>query len=86
MPLLSQDQLQDMMLKEWGFNDLVYHYATEFSNDGWGTPEWANDGNFELRYNTMEQLWLAYVMYEKFNKIWDGNNWLIQSKENLKCL
>jgi len=25
---------------------------------------------------SMEQLWLAFVMLEKYNKIWDGEEWL----------
>ena len=27
-------------------------------------------------YESMEQLWLAFVMREKFNKSWDGEKWL----------
>lgn len=25
---------------------------------------------------TMEQLWLVFIMEEKFNKIWDGKDWV----------
>ena len=25
---------------------------------------------------TMEQLWLAFVMKEKYNKVWNGNEWV----------
>jgi hypothetical protein len=31
--------------------------------------------NRQLFYS-MEQLWLAFVMKEKFNKVWDGNDWI----------
>ena len=27
---------------------------------------------------SMEQLWLAFVMKEKFNKMWDGGKWISQ--------
>lgn len=75
-----QDQLQDILLQEWNFHDLVYHYASEYSDDGWKTPEWANDGKWELKYNTMEQLWLAYLMHKKYNKIWNGSDWIKEDK------
>ncbi len=26
--------------------------------------------------SSMEQLWLAFVMKEKYNKIWDGTDWV----------
>ena len=28
------------------------------------------------RFNSPEQLWLAFVMKNKFNKIWNGNDWI----------
>jgi len=28
------------------------------------------------RHDSMEQLWLAFVMKEKYNKIWNGENWI----------
>lgn len=30
-------------------------------------------------YPSLEQLWLAYVMFELYDKIWDGNDWIKQS-------
>jgi len=33
-------------------------------------------GLFPALYNTMEQLWLAFVMKEKYNKIWTGEEWI----------
>jgi len=27
---------------------------------------------------SMEQLWLAFCMSEKFNKIWDGESWVVK--------
>lgn len=31
-----------------------------------------------LFYASMEQLWLAFVMKEKFNKVWDGEEWKVE--------
>ena len=28
------------------------------------------------KFNSMEQLWLAFVMSEKYNKKWDGKDWI----------
>ncbi len=45
-------------------NDLLYSfYGWYFNSD-------------ISRYNTMEQLWLAFVMKTMYNKIWDGNEWI----------
>ncbi len=27
-------------------------------------------------FTSMEQLWLAFVMREKYNKVWDGKDWI----------
>ena len=62
--LPRQDDLQEMVKKDgaivdWGF----YHFA----NDGIG---------YYLEYfNSMEQLWLAFVMKEKHSKTWNGEEW-----------
>jgi hypothetical protein len=31
---------------------------------------------YPKQFTSMEQLWLAFVMQEKYNKVWDGENWL----------
>ena len=30
-----------------------------------------------LKCTSMEQLWLAFVMKEKYNKIWNGEDWIL---------
>jgi len=32
--------------------------------------------NSKLSQASMEQLWLAFVMKEKYDKVWDGNDWI----------
>jgi len=37
----------------------------------------SNPNNLEIwnKFNSMEQLWLAFVMKKKYNKEWKGNDW-----------
>jgi len=41
--------------------------------------EWVESEAFKVgdtrNPNSMEQLWLAFVLAEKFNKYWDGSEW-----------
>jgi len=83
--LPRQDQLQDMVNP--------YKYLFNFE---WG------DGCFNMRYQspgkitswihgkTMEQLWLAFVMKEKYNKIWNSKEWItvesIKEKPEKRCV
>jgi len=32
-------------------------------------------GDSGANYDSFEQLWLAFVMKEKYNKVWNGNDW-----------
>ncbi len=32
--------------------------------------------NIAKSFTSMEQLWLAFVMKEKYNKVWDGEEWI----------
>jgi len=73
--LPRQDQLQEMV----GYNQVAVV-------DG----KWYGGGNLHLINNffkwlkndewsalaSMEQLWLAFVMKEKYNKVWNGKDWV----------
>ncbi len=66
-----QHQLQEVVI-----GDLTYSnsYSTLYNlmkpiYDYW--LNWKDRHNF----TSMEQLWLAFVMKEKFNKTWDGEQW-----------
>ena len=64
--LPRQDQLQEMVKKEgniWDFNRWFYK-----KTEGEITK-------YYLQFTSMEQLWLALVMKEKHNKIWNNGNW-----------
>jgi len=47
--------------------DAFYHFA----KSNWATRPFNKNDDV-----TWEQLWLAFVMKEKHNKIWDGDNWV----------
>lgn len=64
--LPRQDQLQEMLNKEladlvWDFGAFLYPMNSSVHYDG----------------KSMEQLWLAFVMYEKYNKTWNGEDWVL---------
>lgn len=49
--------------------------------------QWCNNNEYHVmfRFHTpfdsfesMEQLWLAFVMGEKYNKTWDGKDWVME--------
>lgn len=62
--LPRQDQLQEI-LKPYPFSALLRDVRMFWKGGG--------------RYcNSMEQLWLAFVMKEKFNKIWNESKWIKQ--------
>ena len=64
--LPRQDQLQAMIKdKYFQLGDMAYFF--------WS---WIKSNiQVELGLSSMEQLWLAFVMSEKFEKIWDGGKW-----------
>ena len=69
--LPRQDQLQEMIKEDWQLS------LTEFCKWILGknnTIFYTHRGEF----NSMEQLWLAFVMKEKYNKIWDGKEWVVE--------
>ena len=71
--LPRQDQLQEMVGKYDLPNLLVEFYCfvsgrVPLTNEIVSEPKWAE-------FTSMEQLWLAFVMKEKYNKTWDGEEW-----------
>ena len=67
-----QDQLQelvkeDILGEKWP-EQMIWQLwkFCEYNGDTW-------------KLKSMEQLWLAFVMSERYSKIWDGTNWLNES-------
>ena len=74
IPLYRQDQLQEMRPNKISLAYADLHCAVrggfydgyiDKDGFGYGTP-----------YETDEQLWLAFIMKEKYNKTWNGNDWI----------
>ena len=69
--LPRQDQLQEMISSElWRLTGLIAEME-EFGGYPFGL--WHGDV-----LTSMEQLWLAFTMKEKFGKIWTGSDWQLQ--------
>jgi len=73
--LPRQDQLQEMVAIPKTASlptvtQLILFYRFWEREDGaQGLPYFAY-------FTSMEQLWLAFVMKEKYNKIWNGDEWI----------
>jgi len=66
--LFKQDQIQEMIglpLPElyYAFEKFIKTYPIEYM-----------DGVFS-KFTSMEQLWLAFLMHEKYGKKWSGKKW-----------
>ena len=62
------DQLQEMLDTEEIEPNLI-PYDKLFHFTSWVRVE-------DVPFTSMEQLWLAFIMKEKFNKVWDGEIWI----------
>ena len=70
--LPRQDQLQDMVkrgVKKFFPYNLLWRFYRAISSN-------AKDNIYKPEFTSMEQLWLAFVMKEKYNKIWNGEEWI----------
>ena len=89
--LPRQDQLQDMVDGSvYQTPDGIMHAMLRWMRDPWGfgampfpkeldkIEYWYEEYIYNLE--TREQLWLAFVMYKKHNKTWNGEQWNSNSK------
>ena len=86
--LERQDQLQEMVVGLYGdFLTMLIFFQGEFQTDDgdFVMPKWSGvkrerieNGRKVISFDkvtSMEQLWLAFVMKEKYNKTWTGDKW-----------
>jgi len=73
--LFRQEQLQKMVInKSIKHNIWALHCAFHIWGGSYpGSPQKFVNG---LSFTSMEQLWLAFVMQQKYNKMWDGKDWI----------
>ena len=76
--LPRQDQLQEMIEDETLFP--AHRRATLIvnwlQNEQWFDKDGNSHWKHQINYDSMEQLWLAFVMKEKYNKVWNGEDWI----------
>lgn len=66
-PIYRQDQLQEMLTDKYCIHDMILYFLDFVcEHAGWHSHEFPSD----LMFDTFEQLWLAFIMKEKFNKTW----------------
>ena len=70
-PLYRQDQLQEMVGEESEVMLLEYILCFVFDT----TKHWWQI-EYTKQFDSMEQLWLAFVLKELYSKIWNGEEWV----------
>ncbi len=73
--LPRQDQLQEMLKSMPGHRMIGWARQLE------GLLKFANDDSRNFTWS-WEQFWIAFVMKEKYNKIWDGETWIETTKKD----
>lgn len=73
--LPRQDQLQKILEEELGL-DIMIREFTKFSVDDTYVVMAASHLNATVLLTSMEQLWLAFIMKKRYNKSWNGDNWV----------
>ncbi len=79
--LPKQDQLQAMMPDYQGnwlnYHGKIYDWVRRCRAD---RSYYLSDG--KGKFTSMEQLWLSFVMKEKFNKHWNGTTWEVDNEND----
>jgi len=71
VPYVRQDQLQEMV--EW---KRLVHFWKVLSSCEW--EDWSVDrGAARVNHSSYSQLLLAFTEKEKYNKVWNGTEWVI---------
>ena len=71
----TQDELQDIYDAPT-ISILICEFYTFVFGDQFGTKEEkAETMEYSGIFRSMEQLWLGFVMQEKYGKQWDGKKW-----------
>jgi len=70
--LPRQDQLQEMV----GEYPDCFHKFNNWLESWQGFEDDKAKTEYVGQFNSMEQLWLAFVMKERYNKVWNGEDWV----------
>ena len=66
--LPTQEQLWEMVSCNW--HDVFCKFLWWHWNDD------KNSEEFKSMFTSMNEVWIAFVMKEKYNKIWTGSKWV----------
>ena len=66
--LPRQDQLQEMVIENYA---MPWDLAVAFSNVLMG-----QNASYLEKFDSMEKLWLAFIMLEKYKKKWKDGDWV----------
>ena len=72
--LPRQDQLQEIIAPPYSSQHSIYGLPHTFARFVEFSDGQASD--YIQQFHSMEQLWLAFVMKERWNKTWNGNEWV----------
>jgi len=78
--LPRQDQLQDMLMDDFKDYGHIVHSFVEYlcdTTDYHGGIRFA-DVDIYGDFTSFEQLWLAFLMDEKYSKYWNGKDWVLE--------
>lgn len=69
--LPTQSDLQGMIINKLNAGQLSMYFE-----------DWRQDNVPHLNNNySMEQLWLAFLYDQKYNKLWSGSDWILKWRE-----
>lgn len=71
--LPRQDQLQEILAGKHCIHDMILYFL-DFVSENAGCCN--NEHGYDGQFDTLEQLWLAFVMQEKYQKQWDSDKWV----------
>ena len=92
-PLYRQDQLQSLYKvpitpeEELGSKQRTPHliyafYTFVFGEQFARAKDKAPAMEYSLKFKSMEQLWLAFIMQEEYGKLWNGKEWETTVNQN----
>ena len=83
--LPRQDQLQDMLkgthlTNPYNLIGFLWNVLTEDETCPQELPcdECFKEAMYWRSFESLEQLWLAFIMSEKYSKVWNENDWILR--------
>jgi len=78
--LPRQDQLQEILIP-FELPENCESLGTDYHNLAYHFGQWVlNKWGVAICYKTMEQLWLGFVMWKKYKKVWNNGRWIDSKK------